>query len=105
MPVYEYSCNSCSHTFELLQSVNAKQEGTACPQCHTTNVNRLMSAFASQIKGEHKPGFNEMKSYDMYNERMDKFKKLPPIMGARATPNESNVTPPTDSGGSSPAGD
>lgn len=104
MPVYEYSCNACRHTFELLQSVNANQKETACPQCQTTNVSRLMSAFASQIKGEHKPGFNEMKSYDMYNERMDQFKKLPPIMGARAAPSESNVTPPTDSGGSSPAG-
>ena len=103
MPVYEYSCNSCNHQFEVLQSVNARPEETTCPQCNETNVNRLMSSFASQIKGDHKPGFSEMKAYDMYNERMDKFKKLPPIMGgARAAPGAPNMTQPTDSGGDSP---
>ena len=47
----------------------------------------LLSAFASTIKGTHKPGFAEMKAYNMLNERMDKFAKLPPIMGRRAAPN------------------
>ena len=98
MPVYEYQCNACDYKFELLQSVNARPEDTACPQCEHANVHRLMSAFASQVKGEQKPGFGEMKAKDMYNERMDKFKKLPPIMGARAMPTDSNMTPQTDSG-------
>ncbi|MDD9820260.1 MAG: zinc ribbon domain-containing protein [Nitrospira sp.] len=92
MPVYEYRCNACQYQFELLQSVTARQEDTSCPQCHQVNVHRLMSAFASQIKGEQKPGFSEMKARDMYNERMDKFKKLPPIMGARATPHAPRMT-------------
>jgi hypothetical protein len=39
------------------------------------------------------------KAYDMYNERMDKFKKLPPIMGgAREAPGVPRMTQPTDSG-------
>ncbi len=99
MPVYEYQCNTCGHKFERLQSVNARPEETTCPQCNAVNAQRLMSAFASQIKGDHKPGFNEMKAYDMYNERMDKFKKLPPIMGgAREVPGPPRMTQPTDSG-------
>ena len=99
MPVYEYQCNACNHKFERLQSVNARPEETSCPQCNSVNVQRLMSAFASQIKGEHKPGFSEMKAYDMYNERMDKFKKLPPLMGgAREAPGAPNMTQPTDTG-------
>ena len=99
MPVYEYQCNACDHKFERLQSVTARPEETSCPQCNEVNVQRIMSAFASQIKGDHKPGFNEMKAYDMYNERMDKFKKLPPIMGgARAAPGAPRMTQPTDSG-------
>jgi hypothetical protein len=43
-----------------------------------------MSAFASKIVGTHKTGFSEMKAYSMLNERMDKFKKLPPVFGKRA---------------------
>ena len=99
MPVYEYQCNACDHKFELLQSVNARPEETSCPQCNEVNAQRLMSAFVSQIKGDHKPGFSEMKAYDMYNERMDKFKKLPPIMGgAREAPGVPRMTQQTDSG-------
>ena len=52
-----------------------------------------MSAFASKIVGTHKPGFEEGKAYNMLNERMDKFAKLPPIMGQRAAPTESNSQP------------
>lgn len=102
MPVYEYRCNACEHKFELLQSISAQPEDAQCPKCNKANSQRIMSAFASQIKGDHKTGFAEMKAYDMYNERMDKFKKLPPIMGgARAMPGTPNMTQPTDSGSDS----
>ena len=40
MPLYEYSCNHCNHTFEELVFNN---EAVACPQCHTTRVKRLLS--------------------------------------------------------------
>jgi len=99
MPVYEYQCNACDHKFELLQSINARREDASCPQCNEINAQRLISTFSSQIKGDHKPGFGEMKAYDMYNERMDKFKKLPPIMGgARPAPGAPRMTQPADSG-------
>ena len=58
----------------------------------------ICASFASQIKGTHKTGFNEIKAYDMYNERMDKFSKLPPIMGQRAAPSAANMGPPADGG-------
>jgi hypothetical protein len=53
----------------------------------------MFSAFASKVKGTHKPGFEEMKAYDMLNERMDRFSKLPPAMGKRV-----DVTPEMMSG-------
>jgi putative FmdB family regulatory protein len=40
MPLYEYSCQKCSHTFEELVFGN---EAVECPQCHTAKVERLMS--------------------------------------------------------------
>jgi hypothetical protein len=45
------------------------------------------------VKGTKKTGFAEMKAYSMLDERMDKFAKLPPLMGKRAAP---NGAPPSD---------
>jgi hypothetical protein len=56
-----------------------------------------MSTFASKIVGDHNPGFTEMKAYDMLNERMDKFKKLPPAWGKRLTPSAENFGPASSS--------
>ena len=86
MPLYEYRCEGCGEQFEVTQSVNARAEDTVCPHCRAQKAIRLMSAFASKIVGDHKPGFSEMKAYSQLNEKMDKFKKLPPAFGKRVTP-------------------
>jgi putative FmdB family regulatory protein len=93
MPLYEYVCEACDHQFETMQSVSAKPEETICPKCQTTRSRRIMSSFASKIVGTHKATFEEGKAYNMLNERMDKFSKLPPIMGQRAAPSETNSQP------------
>ena len=93
MPIYEYSCNQCGKHFEATQSVHARVEDTLCPHCHAQSATRLMSACTTQVKGTHKTGFAEMKAYSMLNERMDKFAKLPPLMGKRGTP---AAVPPPD---------
>ncbi len=98
MPVYEYRCEGCGEQFERVQSVSARVEDTVCPHCHAHKATRLMSSFASKIVGEHKTGFAEMKAYNMLDERMDKFRKLPPIIGKRAQSVTPNVTSPSDSG-------
>jgi putative FmdB family regulatory protein len=97
MPVYEYRCDRCSHQFEATQSIHARPEDTSCPQCNGTGATRILSAFASKVRGSHKPGFEEMKAYNMLNERMDRFAKLPPAMGKRV-----DVTPDMMSGGGPP---
>lgn len=94
MPLYEYRCEACEARFEIVQALSAKAEDTACPQCRAKKATRLMSAFASKIVGDHKPGFAEMKAYGMLNERMSKFAKLPPVIGKRASPTP-NLTQPT----------
>lgn len=40
MPLYEYACPQCDHTFEELVF---NSEPVECPQCHTTKVERLLS--------------------------------------------------------------
>lgn len=99
MPLYEYHCNGCDHHFEIMQSLSAKAEETVCPRCNTMKSRRLMSSFASKVVGTQKPGFSEMKAYDMLGERMDKFSKLPPLTGLRAAPTASNSEPPKSGGG------
>jgi putative FmdB family regulatory protein len=99
MPMYEYRCEGCGGEFELVQPMNARAEDTACPHCKARKAVRLLSGFASKIVGTHKPGFSEMKAYNMLNERMDKFGKLPPIIGKRQPPK------PAPSSGSGSGGD
>ncbi len=40
MPLYEYTCQNCDHDFEELVLGN---EGVECPQCQSTEVERLLS--------------------------------------------------------------
>jgi putative FmdB family regulatory protein len=100
MPIYEYRCGQCDKTFEATQSVHARVEDTICPFCEAQDATRLISSVSSKIRGTHKPGFSEMKAYDMYNERMDRFAKLPPLTGKRNAPppNMTSDSDPTPGG-------
>ncbi len=49
MPLYEYRCKYCGHTFEKIQSFSAPEE-KECPVCKG-EVERLISAPAIQFKG------------------------------------------------------
>ncbi len=40
MPLYDYTCQECEHTFEALVFDN---EAVECPQCRTSRVQRLLS--------------------------------------------------------------
>lgn len=40
MPMYEYSCQKCEHTFEALVFDGDKVE---CPECNSTRLERLIS--------------------------------------------------------------
>lgn len=86
MPLYEYRCRRCEKQFDVTQSVHARVEDTICPFCQAQDATRLLSAFVSTVKGDHKPGFKEMKAYDMLNNRTANFSKLPPLFGARSAP-------------------
>ncbi len=103
MPVYEYQCGGCGQRFETFQSVHANPDDTKCSHCGAKKATRLMSAFASKVVGTAKPTFREMKAYNMLNERMDKLKKLPPMLGKRANLNP-NMTNPSGSGSSGDGG-
>jgi putative FmdB family regulatory protein len=49
MPLYEYQCGACGHTFEKIQKFSDPLE-TTCPKCGGP-VHKLMSSPAIQFKG------------------------------------------------------
>ncbi|HKO05880.1 MAG TPA: zinc ribbon domain-containing protein [Candidatus Acidoferrales bacterium] len=49
MPLYEYRCGKCGHTFEKIERVNAS-ERKKCPKCGARAA-RMQSAAAIQFKG------------------------------------------------------
>ncbi len=49
MPLYEYRCKACGHSFEKIQSFSAEPE-RVCPRCSGELV-RPISAPALQFKG------------------------------------------------------
>ncbi len=50
MPIYEYACDDCSHTFELLRKVSDTSL-PACPECESTHVRKLISRTSFVLKG------------------------------------------------------
>lgn len=79
MPLYEYRCGQCEKQFESSQSVYARVEDTECPFCRAREATRLMSSFSSNVVGDRKPGFAELKAKAMNDERIRRFAKLPPL--------------------------
>jgi putative FmdB family regulatory protein len=49
MPLYEYKCQACGHTFEKLALHEEKE--TKCPQCGG-GVQKIMSPFSYQVFDE-----------------------------------------------------
>jgi len=45
MPMYEYKCKQCNITFQVLKSVNKRDEPEKCPKCGSNQTERLISPF------------------------------------------------------------
>lgn len=53
MPLYEFDCLSCGQSFEkLVRSIGAIKE-VVCPVCGQTHVQKKLSTFAANVKGEN----------------------------------------------------
>ena len=46
MPLYEYKCETCSHTFDRLRSIGRMDDEALCPDCGNDSQ-RQMSVFVS----------------------------------------------------------
>ena len=50
MPIYEYKCDACSHTFETLQKIS-ESPLVECPVCNKPTLKKLVSSPAFRLKG------------------------------------------------------
>jgi putative FmdB family regulatory protein len=50
VPIYEYRCESCSHTLEKLQKMSDDML-VDCPECGQPALKRLVSAAGFRLKG------------------------------------------------------
>lgn len=46
VPIYEFSCLSCRHTFEVFGSYASRDQRQVCPECEGTNTKAMFSLFA-----------------------------------------------------------
>jgi putative FmdB family regulatory protein len=52
MPIYEYRCESCSETFEVLTRFAERDSAQGCPACESTKTRVMVSSFAFAGAGE-----------------------------------------------------
>lgn len=52
MPIYEYECNKCGETFEIMQAISAKPLKTCIGDGCKGKVKRLVSASGFILKGD-----------------------------------------------------
>jgi putative FmdB family regulatory protein len=50
MPIYEYQCKSCEHSFDVLQKMS-DDPLTFCPECGEPQLKKLLSAPNFRLKG------------------------------------------------------
>lgn len=50
MPIYEYECKVCGHTFDIIQGFS-EEPLTDCPVCKEPALKKLISTSAFHLKG------------------------------------------------------
>ena len=46
MPIYEFSCLSCRHTFDVFGGYTSRDQRQVCPECESTETKAMFSTFA-----------------------------------------------------------
>jgi putative FmdB family regulatory protein len=57
MPIFEYVCAECGKPFEQLVLNTSKVGEVTCPACHSQNITRKISTFASRFSGGSSSSF------------------------------------------------
>ena len=73
MPIYEYQCESCSHSFESFLSMSNMNEplNEPCPECGKNEVNKRVSKTTMGVD-------MNLKTPGWFKDKMDNLKKKVP---------------------------
>lgn len=75
MPLYDFRCRACAHTFEALVRINADGGGfpppAECPKCGAAGLERLPSAFAATSPEKRQAAASAKVSKDATQGRRD----------------------------------
>jgi putative FmdB family regulatory protein len=52
MPIFEYNCCHCQHSFETI--VLSAREKVSCPKCESSAVEKQLSVFSSRVHNQRK---------------------------------------------------
>lgn len=58
MPLYEYVCEQCDHSFEKLLGFSKADLPQVCPTCGSNHAHRKLSSFAVGGGGGSERGFS-----------------------------------------------
>jgi putative FmdB family regulatory protein len=58
MPIFEFICADCGKPFEELVSSSGKMDELTCPSCHSLNISKKISTFASRLSSESSYSFS-----------------------------------------------
>jgi len=47
MPLYEYRCQNCGKSFEMLRKMQDADRELECPDCRSDELERLLSTFSA----------------------------------------------------------
>ena len=61
MPLFDYSCRGCGHTFEALVRGD---ESPACPECESADLERMFSMPAVHSQSTHAQALRAAKKRD-----------------------------------------
>lgn len=52
MPIYEYECDKCGHSFELRRGIEERDGDVRCASCGAQGPRKVFSVFSSRMSGE-----------------------------------------------------
>jgi putative FmdB family regulatory protein len=98
MPIYEYACTQCEHSFDELQKIS-EAALVHCPKCGEPSLRKLLSAPKFRLKGQgwYETDFKTGKKRNLHGEtdKSSTSKDAEAKKGDTKPTTESKTTTPT----------
>jgi len=72
MPIYEYTCESCSHTHDAMRTIASRDEPIECPECGSSECKRNITSALGAVDTTLTP---DKATGGQFSQLMDKMKR------------------------------